>query len=425
MDSLKEATQDFFGVLGDQQRNLLENHLKQRMVQRQGECVLQVVLDVTHACLLSCRGCGVAAKGATLKRKTQRNPELSTDRLVWILGEIRDAAHAWGYSRVSLHLGGGEPFLRKDMPELIRTSADLFGSESISVDTNGCTVSTDELAEIMQHVQVVGISLDGLEEYHNWWRQPPKGMNAFRKATGLLSDAAQLPFGPEKLEVSLVPTKKNIAEIPGLMELVYRLGVRKFSVHRAMPVGRFLDQLDLLPDAKDYLIILTAMLNVNERLGMAIHIHHSIESIYSSLLLGLDSFAPTVIRNPERFSSLGIDPIGRVYFDPWCMARPLSRFDIGSLEDGKTRLTQLLEQTEKWHRRFIPESRCFGCQIRCSGGSRIGAALALLEHQLGRSAMARGNFTIELLLDAMSAVDPVCPLYKAQSKTVPTNHTQH
>jgi MoaA/NifB/PqqE/SkfB family radical SAM enzyme len=260
-------------------------------------------------------------------------------------------------------------------------------------------------------VHVVGISVDGLEEYHNWWRGAPEGLNPFRKALELLSESVLLSSAPGKLEVSLVPTKRNLAQITDLMRLISGLGIRRFSVHRAMPVGRFLRWLDLLPDAREYLEMIIRILEVNQELGMRIHFHHTIESIYASLLLGYDTFSPTVVGNPEGCSSLGIDAFSRVHFDPWCVAEPLSSFHAGSLVTGEASLAELLQKAEDWCHVRVPELRCRGCDVKCSGGSRVAAAMAFLKRQLGYSALARGEFDLGFLLEAMLEVDPACPLY--------------
>ena len=192
-------------------------------------------------------------------------------------------------------------------------ASDMFGVNSVGINTNGTRASIEDMLEIEPYISYIGISIDGLEEYHNRWRRTVEGGNAFEKSTGLISQMLKYPSLRDKLDITTVPTKKNMHEIPQLMRELNKMGIKNYSVHRAMQVGRFWAKDDLVPNKEDYFKLLLDIIDTNEELGMNVHLHHSIESIYTALLLGVNTYAGDNIGNPDRKASLGIDPWGRIF----------------------------------------------------------------------------------------------------------------
>jgi MoaA/NifB/PqqE/SkfB family radical SAM enzyme len=413
-----EASSRFFGHLSGRQRGLLGSHLLRRKIEPDRRAGLGVVFDLLQQCNLACVGCCTNAKKYT---RTDISPDqhlaLSTDQVITVLDKIKTYRASQLGGSVFINYGGGEPFLRHDILPILKATAERFEASSVGIDTNGTLCPPAQVEEILDQVSYLGVSLDGLESYHNAWRGTlPDGASAFARTTEFIKQVVSSPKGARKLEVSTVPTKQNLEQIPEMMRYLAELGVKRFSVHRAMQVGRYwrnprLDK--CLPSASDYLNLLIRMLEQNEKLGLDIHIHHSIESIYSTLFLGFPTYFAREMGDPDQRSSFGIDWRGRIFFDPWSIGEPFRELGSQSLlEDGveiagvlKDRNALILAASE----RKTLTKRCRACPKPCSGGSRIAAAL----HQLASdpSTRRRHSLPLSIVEQALDAIDPLCPLY--------------
>jgi hypothetical protein len=166
---------------------------------------------------------------------------------------------------------------------------------------------------------------------------------------------------------------------------------------------------ELVPDAKEYLRLLIAMLEKSLDTGLTVHLHHSIEAIHATLLLGLNTYCGSQIGNPDPGSSLGIDSQGNLVFDPWCTSGFWRRLSAGNIFADDVEISDLIQANGSalnLAKKYTASPlRCYGCQYPCSGGSRVVAAANILN---GISGHEIDDATI---FDAMKAVDPACPLY--------------
>jgi MoaA/NifB/PqqE/SkfB family radical SAM enzyme len=367
------------------------------------------VYDILHRCNLACIGCGTNAIFINALCVKDASPTLV--EIEKVFKKIKCYQEKTKKS-VFINIGGGEPFLRFDILDVLKIAAEYFSPSSVGVDTNGSLPNSFELiSEALPYVSFLGISIDGLESYHNWWSGNSK-INAFRNSTTVAKKLCDNPEWQKKIEISSVATTKNYADIPALIEFLSGLGIKNYSVHRAMPVGRMANRIDLIPNAEQYLDLLVSMIETARNHQMNVHLHHSIESIYATLLLNLKTFLPDKIGNPDMASSIGIEPEGLVVFDPWCTTGTWKMLNAGNILDENINLYDLLEtkngsilDTAKVY--TAPNVRCNCCRHECSGGSRIAAAVNYL-HNID------SEITITDIYGAMTEVDPVCPLYEKE-----------
>ena len=404
---------ELLDMLSPRQLELVKRHLKKRIEAESEKSGLGIVYDITYWCNLRCVGCAVNARLYSHPgRVASLQLEASTAEVLTILSKIKVYLDAHPVTRFFLNFGGGEPFIRDDFPEIVEEASSLFGPESIGVDTNGTMMTPEQIERLAPFVSYIGVSVDGLKEYHNWWRGSNKVnriTNSFDHTIATIKAILTIPKARESLEVSTVVTKRNLAQIPHLMRYLHEIGVDRYSVHRAMQVGRLSRKPELIPTAEDYLRLLVTIVETNEELGMDVHLHHSIESIYSTLLLGHDTYVRNKLGNPDKRSSIGIDPEGNVHFDPWCMVPPWDQLTGGSLLEDETSLESIFSQgilaiAQEYCQ---PEVRCHGCPQRCSGGSRIAAAAAFIEQD---QSLRLEDVTESHILAGMAEVDPACPL---------------
>lgn len=399
---------NFFNNYKKSDIDLLKIYLKERYEFKKEKNInrLNIVFDIFKDCDLACVGCGTDAKFVASMDNLELIP--TKEKIFCALDKI------YSYSKekkcsVFINYGGGEPFLRKDILEILEYSAKLFGANSIGIDTNGTLDNSFELIwEASKYVSYIGISINGLEKYHNWWSGNNR-INAFNRS---IETAKKLCLNKdiiEKLEISSVATKNNYKDLPKLMEIVASIGVKNYSIHRAMPVGRMKKNMNLIMNYKEYFELLIDLVKKSKTLNISAHLHHSIESIYSTLLLGIDTHLEDKVGNPDLGSSLGIEPDGDLVFDPWCTTGIWKKISAGNLFEDKTDLFTLLNSpgdslfdlTNLYTARNL---RCKGCSKPCSGGSRVVAAAENLNKE------KEENLTINNILDAFTEKDPACPL---------------
>lgn len=400
---------DFYSGISEDQMEMLKTHLKSRFEFRKNKREFGVVFDILHQCDLNCRGCGTNASFTN-----EKSVEVTTPAIVDII-KVFAKIKAYGDENgipVFVNIGGGEPFLRKDIIEILKSASEHFGVPGVGVDTNGTLDNSFELiTEALAYVSYVGISINGLEEYHNWWAGNKK-INAFQRSLEVVKQLCSNTEYVDKIEVTSVATKSNIVEIPSLMDLLQSIGVKNYSLHRAMPIGRMARHPELIPDAHEYLNLLLAIIERSKTNGLAVHLHHSIESIHATLLLGLNTYAPDKIGNPDAGSSLGIEPEGHLVFDPWCTTGIWKSISGGNIYDDAVDFKSAIEGTgsgtifDLAKTYTAPHLRCQGCENECSGGSRIAAAANALNN------IDESEITDLHILDAMTKVDPACPLYE-------------
>ncbi|MBP1619605.1 MAG: hypothetical protein H6Q02_372, partial [Acidobacteria bacterium] len=149
-----------------------------------GDAIAQWTHFVTSTCNAKCRHCFYPIN--------QRTDELT-------LAELEQLAATLPPIRLLL-ISGGEPFLRRDLPELLRVYWERCRFFSVSIPTNG--FSAERIAEAVRRICAISpdlqlgmtVSLDGFEEFHDAMRQVP---GLYRKATetlrALVALSAELP----------------------------------------------------------------------------------------------------------------------------------------------------------------------------------------------------------------------------------------
>jgi MoaA/NifB/PqqE/SkfB family radical SAM enzyme len=178
-----------------------------------------IYISLTNKCPLDCMMCGVKY----LNRKT----ELSTEALKKIILEIS----RYGGDQ-SILFTGGEPFLRKDIFELIKYSSSLgLPTEVVS---NGQLID-DKLAEriVKSGLQNIAISLDGATaETYESIRLVPGSFEKAKKAIMLLAQKKKKNngHGPQ-ISAWTTMMKQNIPELYDILLLSKKLGAEVIVYH--------------------------------------------------------------------------------------------------------------------------------------------------------------------------------------------------
>lgn len=122
---------------------------------------------------------------------------------------------------LSVSLTGGEPFLRKDLPEIISSLRRSFGFLFISLITNGLLLDLDRGLEVWEAgLDELSISLDYFDQRHDLERGLP-GLTE-----RILSVAPRLASAGVNLCFNVVVKRGNYREMPEMLKKAARMGVK-------------------------------------------------------------------------------------------------------------------------------------------------------------------------------------------------------
>jgi Y-X(10)_GDL-associated radical SAM protein len=187
---------------------------------------VHVVWEITLACDLKCLHCGSRAG-------PRRRDELTTAECL----EVVDHLARLGTREVSLI--GGEAYLRRDWTEIVRATR----SHGIycAIQTGGRNLTPKRLAAAVQAgLQGVGVSLDGLEEFHDKVRGVP---GSFARALDTLQRAKAAGLN---ISVNTQIGAETMLELPLLMEVILAAGARQWQIQLTVAMGNAVDNDHLL-----------------------------------------------------------------------------------------------------------------------------------------------------------------------------------
>ena len=178
-----------------------------------------VVWNVTRQCNLKCVHCYAHAKNIPFDN------ELSTMEGKNLIDDLA------GFGVPVLLISGGEPLVRKDLPELAAYAVEK-GMRAV-ISTNG-TLITPQMAGTLKKIGLsyVGISLDGMEEINDRFRGV-KG--AFRSALKGIENCKKAGI---KVGLRFTINKINVGEIPELFKLLEEKDIPRICFYHLVYAGR-------------------------------------------------------------------------------------------------------------------------------------------------------------------------------------------
>ena len=191
-----------------------------------------LIFFVTSRCNLRCSHCFYWRK-----LNSASHSELSIDEIRKI---VRSFAHP-----LSLSLTGGEPFLRKDLGEIIEVFHEDCGTREVGIATNGTieALTVETVRSVLDKGFLsnlsVQVSLDGLEKTHDAIR----GINgAFKKAMSTLKALERIRkrYPHFYLKTALSIQKQNLPELEEFVEYLLPLNIPlRFNIVRGGAFGVF------------------------------------------------------------------------------------------------------------------------------------------------------------------------------------------
>jgi 12,18-didecarboxysiroheme deacetylase len=178
-----------------------------------------VVWNVTRQCNLKCVHCYAHAKNIAFEN------ELTTEQGKELINDLAD------FGAPVMLFSGGEPLVRKDLPELAAYAVEKKMRAVIS--TNG-TLITRKMARTLKEIGLsyVGISLDGMQEINDRFRGV-KG--AFQSALEGIKNSQDAGI---KVGLRFTVNKFNVNEIPKIFQLLEEMDIPRVCFYHLVYAGR-------------------------------------------------------------------------------------------------------------------------------------------------------------------------------------------
>ena len=216
-------------------------HMEQLAEYREGlkkkPLLKNLFLELTLRCNERCLHCGSSCGDV-------KSEELTLEQYKAFLDEVKEDFGTKGYM---LCITGGEPLLRKDFFEIM-SYAHMLGFKW-GMTSNG-TLITPEVANKLYEagMSTISVSIDGLEETHDAFRQTPGG---YRKAMEGIQNLINV--GKFKaIQVTTVVTHQNIGELDALYEIFDKMDIDSWRVINIEPMGRAKLHPELILTKEDY-----------------------------------------------------------------------------------------------------------------------------------------------------------------------------
>lgn len=178
-----------------------------------------IYISVTHKCNFNCQMCGV--------KKILKEYELDLNVMKRVLDEIA----SWNSDCVIM-LTGGEPFLRKDIFDIIDYSVSL--GLKTEVVSNGSLIDNPQIARriIESGLKNIAISLDGVNpQTHDCIRGVDGAYGKTLEATGYLCREKKIRGSGPQISVWTTIMKENVDELYEIIFLAKDLGVECLVYH--------------------------------------------------------------------------------------------------------------------------------------------------------------------------------------------------
>ena len=179
--------------------------------------------ECTTRCNFHCRHCGSDCSVLS------REKDMPLEDFLKALDTIPKNHRPKDFSVV---LTGGEPLMRPDIAEAGRQIRQRgFGWGMVS---NGWFYDEQMHERLMAAgMGALTVSLDGLQESHDWMRGVPGSYAHAIKAIGIFAREPRL-----NADVVTCVNKRNLPELPQMYDLLKSLGVKQWRLFTIIPIGR-------------------------------------------------------------------------------------------------------------------------------------------------------------------------------------------
>ncbi len=193
--------------------------------------------ECTSNCNLSCLHCGSDCKII---------PDVKDMPAEDFLNVAKQVATQYNPNHVMIVVTGGEPLMRKDLPETGKKLQEMgFPWGMVS---NGYNLSPELFRKLRDGgLRSATISLDGLEESHDWMRGKKGSFERAIKAISLLANEPGMIY-----DVVTCVNQRNFGELEQIKELLISIGVKNWRLFMIDPIGRAAENPELFLNTEQF-----------------------------------------------------------------------------------------------------------------------------------------------------------------------------
>lgn len=183
-------------------------------------------LHITERCNLRCLHC--------YQNNYSKSDEMSFENMKIVIGQYLELIDKWKIkkSKARINITGGEPLLSKDFFRLVKFISKYNNKFEWSVFSNGILISNSVAKKLKYYgIHSCQISLEGLEKINDSIR----GKGTYKK---IINSIEILTKQNITVNASLTINKKNLDNIPALVNILNILGVSNFNTRRLVPSGQ-------------------------------------------------------------------------------------------------------------------------------------------------------------------------------------------
>lgn len=225
---------------------------------RKNPQLTMLFLEMTLACNQRCLHCGSNCGEHVLKNA------LTDYEILEMMISLKYSMEKNGEKLPFVGVTGGEPMLRPHLPRLMKSIRQL--GYHWGMTSNGSLITKEQAKELrMAGMYSISISLDGLKETHDWFRQTTGAYALALQSVDNLIEA-NIP----KVMITTVVHKRNIHELDEIYKVVKSHGCKMWRIINVEPIGRALTNPELMLDREDYQYIIDYIIRHQADEGMEI-----------------------------------------------------------------------------------------------------------------------------------------------------------
>lgn len=222
------------GRLSLKKRLALEIHRANRKLTAKAHPLRTLFWESTLRCNLKCLHCGSDCKSIAA------TPDMPADDFLKVVDSIIPFVDP---HNLLVIISGGEPLMRADLEKV---GIELYKREfPWGIVTNGLALSDHRLQSLRQAgLKTISVSIDGLEDEHNWLRGHRESYTMALGALRKISKCPELVW-----DAITCVNQRNLSSLPELKRRLIDAGVKDWRLFTIFPFGRAagIDELQLDP----------------------------------------------------------------------------------------------------------------------------------------------------------------------------------
>ena len=332
---------------------------------------ITLTYSVTAACQSKCKTCNIGLKYHQDPKRKERDLGLEEiEKVFSTLGHI-----------YFFNISGGEPFLRKDLPEIIRLACQNLKPRIIHIPTNA--IASERIRDLtVQCLDIINRydskvpftvkpSIDGIGKIHDEIRGVKGNFRQLEKTISYLKEVEK-EYPNFHLELGTVISNFNIDHLSEIEDYVHSLGVQSYRNEIAEQRTEFFNLEDpITPDAETYERLIREFgvktrENIGEKRELA-KVTESLRLVYYDLVVLILREQRQVIPCYAGISNVHINYDGEVW--PCCVLgyqKPMG--DLRQVDYDFQKVWHSDQANEV--RKYIREKRCY-CPLANQAYSNI------------------------------------------------------